>query len=147
MKCKIWSRGFTNLQRMEEDVNAWLAKHPDITVCELQTKTLTGVNAEGRSFINITIVLFYKDYARRSDEEAARKLDTAVKDLWELSVRTRNKLVIHGIYHVSDLVEKSEVDLLKLKFSRKSLNEIKENLSDYGLSLGMVLPLTTKGGE
>ena len=62
MKCKVWSRGFTNLpEDLEEDVNAWLAENPDITVCELQTKTLTGVNAESRVFINITIVLFYKE--------------------------------------------------------------------------------------
>jgi DNA-directed RNA polymerase subunit alpha len=58
----------------------------------------------------------------------------------ELSVRSNNCLKNAGINQVGDLVQKTEQDLLKTKnFGRKSLNEIKELLTDMGLSLGMHL--------
>ena len=86
-----------------------------------------------------------KDRAAKA-ARALEVLDCHV-DLIELSVRTRNALEDSGIYLVRDLVVKSEAELRKLKFGRRSLNEIKEILEDLGLSLGMVLPLTTEGGE
>ena len=45
-----------------------------------------------------------------------------------------------GIEYIWQLVEKTEAEMLKTKnFGRKSLNEIKEILSELGLSLGMKL--------
>jgi DNA-directed RNA polymerase subunit alpha len=59
-----------------------------------------------------------------------------VDDL-ELSVRSANCLKNAGIHYIGDLVRKTEPEMLKTKnFGRKSLNEIKEMLSDMGLSLG-----------
>ena len=59
-------------------------------------------------------------------------------DELELSVRSQNCLQNAGIEYIYQLVEKSEAEMLKTKnFGRKSLNEIKEILSDLGLSLGM----------
>jgi DNA-directed RNA polymerase subunit alpha len=61
----------------------------------------------------------------------------SVDDL-ELSVRSANCLKNANIRHIGELVTKSEAEMLKTKnFGRKSLNEIKEILSNMGLNLGM----------
>ena len=61
----------------------------------------------------------------------------SVDDL-ELSVRSANCLKNANIRFIGELVTKTEAEMLKTKnFGRKSLNEIKEILSEMGLSLGM----------
>jgi DNA-directed RNA polymerase subunit alpha len=61
-------------------------------------------------------------------------------DELDLSVRSANCLQNAGIEFIYQLVEKTEAEMLKTKnFGRKSLNEIKEILSELGLSLGMKL--------
>jgi len=61
----------------------------------------------------------------------------SVDDL-ELSVRSANCLKNANIRFIGELVSKSEAEMLKTKnFGRKSLNEIKEILSEMGLHLGM----------
>ena len=56
----------------------------------------------------------------------------------ELSVRSANCLKNAEILKIYQLVQKTENEMLKTKnFGRKSLNEIKEVLSEMGLSLGM----------
>ncbi len=61
-------------------------------------------------------------------------------DELELSVRSSNCLRNANIRYIWELVEKSEPEMLKTKnFGRKSLNEIKEILSEMGLGLGMKL--------
>lgn len=73
------------------------------------------------------------------EQEYNENLFKRVDEL-ELSVRSQNCLQNAGIEHIYQLVEKSEAEMLKTKnFGRKSLNEIKEILSDLGLSLGMKL--------
>jgi DNA-directed RNA polymerase subunit alpha len=58
----------------------------------------------------------------------------------ELSVRSANCLKNANIEFVHQLVERSEAEMLKIKnLGRKSLNEIKDLMNDYGLSLGMDL--------
>ncbi len=58
----------------------------------------------------------------------------------ELSVRSANCLKNANIEYVSQLVERTEAEMLKSKnLGRKSLNEIKDLMSDYGLALGMDL--------
>ena len=60
-----------------------------------------------------------------------------VDDL-ELSVRSANCLKNANIRHIGELVVRSEAEMLKTKnFGRKSLNEIKEILTEMGLGLGM----------
>ena len=45
-----------------------------------------------------------------------------------------------GIEYIYQLVEKTEAEMLKTKnFGRKSLNEIKDTLKDFDLTLGMKL--------
>jgi len=58
----------------------------------------------------------------------------------ELSVRSANCLKNAQINLIGELVQKSEAEMLKTQnFGRKSLNEIKDILSEMGLSLGMKL--------
>lgn len=58
----------------------------------------------------------------------------------ELSVRSANCLENADIKYIGELVQKTEAEMLRTKnFGRKSLNEIKEILSEMGLSLGMKL--------
>ena len=64
----------------------------------------------------------------------------------ELSVRAANCLKNANIKTIADLVQKTESEMLRTKnFGRKSLNEIKEILSEMGLSLGMKLPSLEPG--
>ena len=66
-------------------------------------------------------------------------LEKSVEEL-ELSVRSYNCLRNAEIRTIRELVQKTEVEMLKTKnFGRKSLNEIKEILTSMGLSLGMRL--------
>lgn len=61
----------------------------------------------------------------------------SVEDL-ELSVRSANCLRNAEIRHIGELVQKTEAEMLKTKnFGRKSLNEIKQLLSEMDLYLGM----------
>ena len=56
----------------------------------------------------------------------------------ELSVRAANCLNNANITTVGQLAQKSEAEMLKYRnFGKKSLNEIKEKLTQLGLSLGM----------
>jgi len=59
-------------------------------------------------------------------------------DELELSVRSANCLKHANIRLIGDLVQKTEAEILATKnFGRKSLNEIKDILTEMGLSLGM----------
>ena len=62
-------------------------------------------------------------------------------DELELSVRSANCLKNDNIVYIGDLVQKTEQEMLRTpNFGRKSLNEIKEVLTNMGLSLGMTVP-------
>ena len=68
-----------------------------------------------------------------------RNLYRNVSEL-ELSVRAANCLKNANIKTIADLVQKTELEMLKTKnFGKKSLNEIKEILTEMGLGLGMKL--------
>ena len=69
----------------------------------------------------------------RINENLLRSVDEL-----ELSVRSANCLKNADIHKIYQLVSKTEAEMLKTKnFGRKSLNEIKDVLSEMGLSLGM----------
>jgi DNA-directed RNA polymerase subunit alpha len=73
------------------------------------------------------------------DSDFNENLYRSVEEL-ELSVRSANCLKNADIHKIFQLVSKTEAEMLKTKnFGRKSLNEIKEVLSEMGLSLGMKL--------
>jgi DNA-directed RNA polymerase subunit alpha len=62
-----------------------------------------------------------------------------VDDL-ELTVRSANCLKAESIFYIGDLIQRTEVELLKTpNLGKKSLTEIKDVLASRGLSLGMRL--------
>ena len=80
---------------------------------------------------------------RKTEEKEKPKFNEnlyrSVEEL-ELSVRSANCLKNANIVKIYQLVSKTEAEMLKTKnFGRKSLNEIKEVLSEMDLSLGMKL--------
>jgi len=73
--------------------------------------------------------------SRKINENLYRSVDEL-----ELSVRSANCLKNANIRLIGDLVQRSEAEMLKTQnFGRKSLNEIKDILSEMGLTLGMKL--------
>ncbi|WP_085883570.1 DNA-directed RNA polymerase subunit alpha [Oceanibacterium hippocampi] len=72
-----------------------------------------------------------------SEPEFNRNLLRKVDEL-ELSVRSANCLKNDNIVYIGDLIQKTEAEMLRTpNFGRKSLNEIKEVLTQMGLHLGM----------
>ena len=54
-----------------------------------------------------------------------------------LTIRTGNCLATENIKYVGDLVQRTETELLRIpNFGKKSLDEVKETLATYNLSLG-----------
>lgn len=83
------------------------------------------------------------------DDEETRLLEgflsTPVEEL-ELSVRSSNCLKNADIRTIGDLTEKTEDDIAKTRnFGKKSLQEIKEKLSEWNLTLGMTDYSSIKG--
>jgi len=88
-------------------------------------------------FINFDEPDQKSDAEKKDDLPFNRNLLRKVDEL-ELSVRSANCLKNDNIIYIGDLVQKSEADMLRTpNFGRKSLNEIKEVLSQMGLHLGM----------
>ena len=88
---------------------------------------------------------FEEPRAERREESAEempfnKNLLRKVDEL-ELSVRSANCLKNDNIVYIGDLVQKTEAEMLRTpNFGRKSLNEIKEVLTQMGLHLGMEVP-------
>lgn len=74
---------------------------------------------------------------KKKDEVVNPYLSKGVEEL-ELSVRAYNCLKAANIKSIGELVTKTENEMLKYRnFGKKSLTEIKEVLTKYGLYLGM----------
>ncbi len=88
----------------------------------------------------------FVDLESESESESVEEEDEVdpillrpVDDL-ELTVRSANCLKAENIYYIGDLVQRTEVELLKTpNLGKKSLTEIKDVLASRGLSLGMRL--------
>lgn len=79
----------------------------------------------------------YKGDGMQPEAAVNENLLKSVDEL-ELSVRAHNCLKNAEIKNISDLVQRTEYEMLRTKnFGRKSLNEIKEILGTMGLSFGM----------
>jgi len=88
------------------------------------------------------------DDVDEEEERVRAVLDTPVEEL-ELSVRSFNCLKSANIRTIGDLTRKTEEEIAKTRnFGKKSLQEIKEKLKEWNLSLGMtdysVLKTSTK---
>ncbi|MEI6207810.1 MAG: DNA-directed RNA polymerase subunit alpha [Desulfuromonadales bacterium] len=93
----------------------------------------------------LTIFINFDEEAEPlDDEESLEDIDKINENLYrtveelELSVRSANCLKNAGIKLIGELVTKTEAEMLKTQnFGRKSLNEIKDILTDMGLTFGM----------
>src|SRR6478672_2120882 len=73
----------------------------------------------------------------QENQKLKKLLNMSVNEI-ELSVRAANCLNNANITSVGQLAQKTEAEMLKYRnFGKKSLNEIKDKLSQLGLSLGM----------
>ncbi|MBK8574385.1 MAG: DNA-directed RNA polymerase subunit alpha [Elusimicrobia bacterium] len=69
-------------------------------------------------------------------------------EMIELTVRASNCLKVAKIKTIGELISKTEEELLGFKnFGKKSLEEIKERLTELGMHLGMLATATTGSGE
>lgn len=84
---------------------------------------------------------------QRKDETGDDAAETPVDpilvrpvDELELTVRSANCLKAENINYIGDLVQRTEVELLRTpNLGKKSLTEIKEVLESHGLALGMIV--------
>lgn len=88
----------------------------------------------------ISVFVDLKQISQISKEKEEPEVDPIlmrpVDDL-ELTVRSANCLKAENIYYIGDLVQRTEVELLKTpNLGKKSLNEIKDVLRERGLTLG-----------
>jgi DNA-directed RNA polymerase subunit alpha len=89
----------------------------------------------------------FVDLQGEEDGTAARQPDMTFDpillrpvDELELTVRSANCLKAENIHYIGDLVQRTEVELLRTpNLGKKSLTEIKEVLQSHGLMLGMRL--------
>ena len=130
--------------------SARLEQRTDLDKLVLEIDTNGAIDAEeavrkAAEILQDQISIF-GDFTRR--ESADAKTDKSgvdpvllrpIDDL-ELTVRSANCLKAESIYYIGDLVQKTEVELLKTpNLGKKSLTEIKDVLGQRGLSLGMKL--------
>ncbi len=94
----------------------------------------------------LTIFINFEEPKEDSEEKPVTEASRLNENLFrpvnelELSVRSANCLKNANIRLIGELVQKTEAEMLKTKnFGRKSLNEIKEILTEMGLNLGMKL--------
>lgn len=91
----------------------------------------------------IAVFVQLKESDRADAEVLEERVDPmllrSVDDL-ELTVRSANCLKAENIYFIGDLIQRTEVELLKTpNLGKKSLTEIKDVLASRGLSLGVKL--------
>jgi DNA-directed RNA polymerase subunit alpha len=94
----------------------------------------------------LSLFINFEEEAERIEERPSEEMPILNENLYrgvnelELSVRAANCLRNASIRYIGELVQKTEQEMLKTKnFGRKSLNEIKDILTEMGLSLGMKL--------
>jgi DNA-directed RNA polymerase subunit alpha len=97
------------------------------TILQQQLAVFVDLESEGEPLIEEKV------------DEVDPILTRPVDDL-ELTVRSANCLKAENIYYIGDLIQRTEVELLKTpNLGKKSLTEIKDVLASRGLSLGMRL--------
>lgn len=120
----------------------------DKLVMEVETNGTIDVEEAVRQAADILAdqLSVFGDFSRR--DNTAEKTEKAGVDPillkpideLELTVRSANCLKAESIYYIGDLVQRTEVELLKTpNLGKKSLTEIKDVLHQRGLSLGMKL--------
>ena len=78
---------------------------------------------------------FSEVMVEKEDDKKEKKLEMTIEEL-DLSVRSYNCLKRAGINTLQELTDKTESDMMRVRnLGRKSLEEVKNKLTDLGLSL------------
>lgn len=106
--------------------------------CEASVKLAANILAD-----QISVFVDFRARTEEVVEEKTQEIDPIllrpIDDL-ELTVRSANCLKAESILYIGDLVQRTEVELLKTpNLGKKSLTEIKDVLASHDLSLGMKL--------
>ncbi len=143
---------FSPIRRVSYDVQSARVEQRtnlDKLLLEIETNgTIDPEDAvrEAAGILRSQLAVFVDLEAEEAEEASASKepevdpiLLRPVDDL-ELTVRSANCLKAESIYYIGDLIQRTEVELLKTpNLGKKSLTEIKDVLASRGLSLGMRL--------
>ncbi len=106
--------------------------------CEATVKLAANILAD-----QLAVFVDFKARTEIVEEEKSQEIDPVllrpIDDL-ELTVRSANCLKAESILYIGDLVQRTEVELLKTpNLGKKSLTEIKDVLAQHELSLGTKL--------
>jgi DNA-directed RNA polymerase subunit alpha len=142
---------FSPIRRVSYDVeNARVEQRTDLDKLVLDIETNGAIDPEEavrraanilRDQLSIFVDLKSEEGVReqRAEPQMDPLLLRPVDDL-ELTVRSANCLKAENIFYIGDLIQRTEVELLKTpNLGKKSLTEIKDVLAQHGLSLGMRL--------
>lgn len=113
----VWTNGAISPEEAVKESAKILARHVDMFVNLGQRAESLGISVSGK------------------EEAKESVLEMNIEDL-ELSARSSNCLKKAGIKTVGELIEYSELDLMKIKnFGAKSAKEVIEKLKEYKLTL------------
>ncbi len=142
---------FSPIRRVSYNVeNARVAQSTDLDklIIDLQTNgtvdpeeairtAATILQAQLSSFVNLQSM---EDEVAEDEEADIDPILLRPVDELELTVRSANCLKAENIYYIGDLIQRTEVELLRTpNLGKKSLTEIKDVLASHGLSLGIQL--------
>ena len=87
------------------------------------------------SFVRLTDTVLPVSMVQPEEDNKGKVLDMTIEEL-ELSVRAYNCLKRAGINTVSELVQRNQEDMMKVRnLGRKSLEEVEQKLQELGLAL------------
>ena len=119
-----------NLDRL----NIIIETNGSVDAEEAVKRAATILQDQLSSFVELEPVV--EEEPQPTSDDLPQMYLSAVDEL-ELTVRSANCLKAEQIYYIGDLIQKSEQDLLRTpNLGRKSLNEIKEVLTEKNLELG-----------
>ena len=142
---------YSPIRRVAYDVeNARVEQRTDLDKLVLDIETNGAIDPEeavrrAANILQEQISVFVELQSEEGavEEKTEPKMDPMllrpVDDL-ELTVRSANCLKAENIFYIGDLIQRTEVELLKTpNLGKKSLTEIKDVLAQHELSLGMKL--------
>jgi DNA-directed RNA polymerase subunit alpha len=119
---QVWTNGTIDPQDAVSDASLILREH--FLIFARQDEDLLDLDGGHMAF---------------NSETVNALLNKSVEEL-DLSVRANNCLRNASITSIGELIQRTEAELMKTKnFGKKSLQEIKDELTRLGLSLGMRL--------
>jgi DNA-directed RNA polymerase subunit alpha len=120
LNLEVWTDGSTTAQEAVMTAALILRDHLNICIPDEESGEVLAESLPGETVAELN-----------------QNLHRSVNEL-ELSVRAANCLKNANIKTIEDLVQKTEMEMLKTKnFGKKSLNEIKDVLAEMGLGLGI----------